>query len=87
VNARDSLRQASPHGYRHVLRPSAGPEAWCWNPPKETASPMPYADQLAVWGTLVNPAEKPAVGDEPVAFDPISAEHLATGLAVGFREG
>jgi len=86
VNARDSLRQASPHGYQQVLLPRSDAQAWWLNAPAEAMNVVPCADQLTAWSSLLNSAEKPATPDDAVPFGPIGAEHLATGLKVGFSE-
>lgn len=86
MNARDSLRQASPHGYQQVLLPASDARAWWLNAPGEAENVVPCSDHLTSWSGLLNSAEKPAAHDA-VPFGPIAAEHLATGLKVGFLEG
>jgi len=86
VNARDSLRQTSPHGYQQVLLPGSDAQAWWLNAPAEAVNLVPYADHLTAWSPLLNSVEKPAAADGAVPFGPIRAEHLATGLKVGFAE-
>ena len=54
--------------------------------PAEAVNVVPCADHLMTWSSLLNSAEKPATADDAVPFGPIAAEHLATGLKVGFSE-
>jgi len=86
VNARDSLRQASPHGYQQVLLPRSDAQAWWLNAPAEVVNVVPCSDDLTAWSSLLNSAEKPAAPEGAVPFGPIAAEHLATGLKVSFSE-
>ncbi len=86
MNARDSLRQASPHGYQQVLLPRSDARAWWLNAPAGAVNAVPFADRLTAWSALLNSVEKPATAADAVPFGPITAEHLATGLKVGFPE-
>ena len=87
MNVRDSLRQTSPHGYQQVLLPGPDAPAWWLNAPAEAENVVPGSDHLTAWSALLNSAEKPAAAAGEVAFDPIAAEHLSTGLKVVFSEG
>ena len=86
MNARDRLKQATPYGYQRVLLPRSDDRTWWRNAPAEPVDVVPYADQLTAWSALLKSVEKPATADDAVPFGPIAADHLATGLKVGFSE-
>ena len=86
MNARDSLWQESPHGYRQLLRPAPDATAWWLNEPAKAANLAPHVAQLAVWAAVENQADKPRVAEQKRTFGFVPADYVATALRAGFRE-
>ncbi|NQT13018.1 MAG: hypothetical protein HQ582_09740 [Planctomycetes bacterium] len=86
MNRGESYPQASPHGYRRLLRHRPGRPAWWLNEPDEAADRAAYADHWAIWPGLLNAAEKPPAGGREVPSNLLAPDQLVTALEAGFQE-